>query len=67
MQNLWHHNVRTTGAIYAVKTEHSGLKAYWNLSHHTDQYWTSLWVGNLIADAGDPDERNQTGLADQTG
>jgi hypothetical protein len=29
-------------------------------------YWYFLWVGNLIADKGDPDGRNvQTGLADQ--
>jgi hypothetical protein len=35
-----------------------------NLSHHTD----NPWVGNLIADKGDPDGRNvQTGLAIQIG
>jgi hypothetical protein len=38
------------------------------LEESLTSYRSVLWVGNLIADEGDPDARNvQTGLADRIG
>jgi hypothetical protein len=67
MENLWNHFVPTVSAICGVKTKHSD----WNLIETREEsvtYWSSLWVGNLIADEGYPGGRNvQTGLADWIG
>jgi hypothetical protein len=39
------------------KTEYSILKSYRNHEKFVTSYWSFLWVGNLIADKGDPDGR----------
>jgi hypothetical protein len=55
-------------AICGVKTEHSGLPLTEIHEEFVTSYWSSLSVGNLNADKGDPDGRNvQTGLVDRIG
>jgi hypothetical protein len=53
----------TANAIFGVKSEHSRLEPIEIYEQSVTSYWP-LWVGNLIADNGNPDGRNvRTGLA----
>jgi hypothetical protein len=68
MENFLKHVVPTDNAICGVKPEHSRLKSRMETHEESVASYRSPWMGNLMADKGDPYWRNfQTGLADQIG